>query len=458
MTVARDFENAEASFGRMSADLFAGVLARVADMALVLDEGGLIRDVAFGHSDLATAGIGPLVGRRLPDVVTTESRGKIDALLSGTSPAGRWRHVNFPVDGGEDVPVSLQAFGLGSGRTLMAGRDERQAAVVQRRFVEAGRELERAHARQRQADLRFQTMLALSDLAVLTLDGDTLAVLDASPLAIARLGPVAPGSPFAALLVPEEAERVRDVLVRATGSGRVAEFEATFRRGGAIRAQAALFRHERASRLLVRLGDGEAPPREPASDLVAAVPHGLVVTDARLRIELANRAFVDQAQLSLDENALGQPLERFLGRAGVDTGILVAALREEPLVRGFASLLTGVFGAAMEVEVDAVRLPGERYGFLIRAAARDRRARALAMQDRAGLAERMTDVVGRVALKDIVRDTTDVIERLCVETALGLTDDNRAAAAEMLGISRQSLYAKLARYGIGGPREGDADV
>ena len=42
-----------------------------------------------------------------------------------------------------------------------------------------------------------------------------------------------------------------------------------------------------------------------------------------------------------------------------------------------------------------------------------------------------------------------MIERLCIEAALELTRDNRASAAEMLGLSRQSLYAKLRRYGLG---------
>jgi DNA-binding NtrC family response regulator len=42
-----------------------------------------------------------------------------------------------------------------------------------------------------------------------------------------------------------------------------------------------------------------------------------------------------------------------------------------------------------------------------------------------------------------------VIERLCIEAALELTNDNRATAAEMLGLSRQSLYVKLRRYGLG---------
>jgi len=54
-----------------------------------------------------------------------------------------------------------------------------------------------------------------------------------------------------------------------------------------------------------------------------------------------------------------------------------------------------------------------------------------------------------VPLKELVRETADVIERLCISAALKLTGDNRATAAELLGLSRQSLYAKLRRYGLG---------
>jgi DNA-binding NtrC family response regulator len=66
----------------------------------------------------------------------------------------------------------------------------------------------------------------------------------------------------------------------------------------------------------------------------------------------------------------------------------------------------------------------------------------------------LTELVGRVPLKELVRESTDMIERLCIEAALELTGDNRASAAEILGLSRQSLYAKLHRHGIadiGGP-------
>jgi DNA-binding NtrC family response regulator len=41
-----------------------------------------------------------------------------------------------------------------------------------------------------------------------------------------------------------------------------------------------------------------------------------------------------------------------------------------------------------------------------------------------------------------------MIERMCILAALDLTRNNRASAAEMLGLSRQSLYVKLRRFGL----------
>ena len=52
-------------------------------------------------------------------------------------------------------------------------------------------------------------------------------------------------------------------------------------------------------------------------------------------------------------------------------------------------------------------------------------------------------------LKDLVRESTDLIEQLCIEAALELTQDNRASAAGLLGLSRQSFYVKLRRHGLG---------
>ena len=66
--------------------------------------------------------------------------------------------------------------------------------------------------------------------------------------------------------------------------------------------------------------------------------------------------------------------------------------------------------------------------------------------------------MGRVSLKNLVRDTTDLVERHFIEAALETTDDNRTSAAEVLGVSRQSLYMKLKRYGLGADVDGLAQA
>ena len=61
----------------------------------------------------------------------------------------------------------------------------------------------------------------------------------------------------------------------------------------------------------------------------------------------------------------------------------------------------------------------------------------------------LSDGLGRVPLKSLVSEAVSIVECHYIESALALTDGNRSAAAKMLGLSRQSLYMKLTRYGIG---------
>jgi DNA-binding NtrC family response regulator len=93
-------------------------------------------------------------------------------------------------------------------------------------------------------------------------------------------------------------------------------------------------------------------------------------------------------------------------------------------------------------------------GFLIRDVGRRLLASPRGARDLSQAVEQLTSLVGRVSLKNLVRDTTDLVERHFIEAALETTDDNRTSAAEVLGVSRQSLYMKLKRYGLGGDVDG----
>jgi transcriptional regulator PpsR len=131
--------------------------------------------------------------------------------------------------------------------------------------------------------------------------------------------------------------------------------------------------------------------------------------------------------------------------------VLLGRVRERGSMRLFRSVLHDVHGGSCAAEISAVAIPDSAQNclaFSIRAI--DQR---LESEPANGLLSRnvdqLSDLVGRVPLKDLVREATDMIERLCIEAALDLAGDNRASAADMLGLSRQSLYMKLRRHGLG---------
>jgi DNA-binding NtrC family response regulator len=114
-------------------------------------------------------------------------------------------------------------------------------------------------------------------------------------------------------------------------------------------------------------------------------------------------------------------------------------------------MLRGEFGAREDVELSGVAVRGDLpcYGLTIRREAQSATAGSAQTPMVPRSLEQLKELVGRVPLRDLVREATDIIEQMCIEAALELTGDNRASAAEMLGLSRQSLYVKLRRHGMG---------
>ncbi|RYE83381.1 MAG: PAS domain-containing protein, partial [Hyphomicrobiales bacterium] len=215
--------------------------------------------------------------------------------------------------------------------------------------------------------------------------------------------------------------------------------------------------------LLVRLSseDFSDDDARPAADnhmgsVAEKLPEGVVIVDQQGNIVQANPAFLDLVRVISTDRIEGKPLDTWLGGSRVDLQVLMANLREHGTMRRFSSVVRDALGTSQPVEVSAATITardGPLYGFSIREIPEGRRA---GIGHPVGTTTHLTELVGRVPLKSLVRDTADIIEKLCIEAALRLTENNRASAADMLGLSRQSLYLKLKRFGIsdGEPTDG----
>ena len=110
-------------------------------------------------------------------------------------------------------------------------------------------------------------------------------------------------------------------------------------------------------------------------------------------------------------------------------------------------------GESEDVEVSGVFANPDShapcYGLTLRTVSRMAPDRNVGRPGQSRSVEQLTELVGKLTLKELVRESTDLVERLCIEAALELTRNNRASAADLLGLSRQGLYTKLHKFGLG---------
>ena len=454
-------------WGPASAVSTAALASSASDLSLVIGPGGVIEDVAVAKADLPAADCAAWLGKPWSAVVAPESAAKVQMLLhdAASREARPWRHVNHLLADGGELPIQYQAAPLGSGERIVAfGRDMRDVAQLQQRLVEAQQVVERDYWRLRSVETRYRLLFDLAADGLVIVDAaGTNKVLEANEAAALILGVPARrliGQAFPAGLPERGRRELNGLITRVRTAGRAEELVLRLGQpGGALRVSVSPFAQDDQAQLLVRLqalqGDG-AGVASGRQGLVARateqLPDGLVIIEPDGRILAANPAFLGLVQFSAEDQVRGQSLGRWLGRTGVDLNVMLATVREQGSLRLFSTVVRGEYGAEAEVEISGGTVADAEtpsLAFVVRHV-----GRRLA-GDSAGAAmaaprsvEQLTQLVGRRPLKELVRESTDLIEQLCIEAALQLTQDNRASAAEVLGVSRQSLYVKLRRYGL----------
>lgn len=448
----------------LDSSTLAQLVGLVSDLSLVMDASGVIEDVSTGHTTLAASGCQSWIGRHWAETVTTESRNKIQELLgdAGKADAMRWRQVNHPSPLGNDIAVQYVVVPLGNGKLLGLGRDLEALAELQRRLVETQQSMERDYLRLRQIEARYRVLFDTSSEAVLLIDANSQRVLEANVGAQSLLkdaGKRLVGRELREWLEESSQTEVQSLLRTAMASGRI---EMCAARVAGIAApltlSATVFRQEGGAQFLVRLVSREAASEAHHDngttlamvEAMARFPDGWLLTDTAGIVKSVNEESMALMGLTSATQIAGQSVERWLQRGAVDWGVLHTSLRQQLPVRHFATEVRTLSGLTVPVEISAVYLarPQPAYAFFLRdLKRRTTGASAQAAGQPHPFAE-LSQLVGRRPIKDIVGETVDTIERMCIESALELTHNNRASAAEMLGLSRQSLYVKLRRFGI----------
>lgn len=439
------------------------------DVTLVLDRDGVIRDASISTS-IAKEGAEAWVGRRWTDTVGETAGEQVRRLVEDARDRGlsAFLQVMQRFPSGLELPIEYTTVRLGGQAGLIAvGKSLQAVQELQSRLVAAQQAREQDYWKLREIEMRSRLLFDVSSEAVLVISAADLRIIEANPAAIRELG-LAPGWDFAQEVAPRDRANFRELLARAREHGRTPGVRMHL---GAADApwllRVSLMARDPEPVFLIQLAPAApepgrflpraAPPR--TDELLEALPDAFVVADAEGRVRRANRAFLDLAQGATEAAVLGESLARWLASPGQDAEVLLRSLREHGEIRLFSTTFSGLLGSEAQVEISGTA--GGRGGSLaLGLLIRDISRRPAREPDHGALQTALGTVLrdmGRLPLPVLVRNTAAVVERACIEDALRGAGGNRTAAADALGLSRQSLYAKLDRYSMQESREAPED-
>lgn len=432
------------------------------DVTLILDTGGVIREATVS-SVLSQESVDSWLGCAWRDTVADFVSDKVlriveDARDSGIS-AFRQLTQRFP--SGREVPMEYTTVLLGGRAGLLAvGKSLLAVAELQSRFVAAQQTMERDHWKLRDVETRYRLLFNHSSEAVLLLRADDFSLAEANPAALRVLAwnGSSSGGNLMAAVPAEERGPLRALLHRALEQGRPPALLVRFgedRQPWMVRASVVTAGPE--PLLLVQLVPTATRTALPAADdlpspdaALNGLVDGFVLIDQGGVVRRANQAFADLVDMVSPTAVIGQSLDRWMARPGADLRALLSTLRVHQVARLFPSSLRSDLESETEVEISGTVLPQANrsfYGLLIRDVGR-RLSRSREPEHVNALIESVAEPVGKLPLRQLIRSTVDGVERHYVKAALDLVGGNRTAAAEVLGLSRQSLYTKLGRYGL----------
>ncbi|MDG4646929.1 transcriptional regulator PpsR [Roseibacterium sp. SDUM158017] len=452
---------------------FNEIVTTAADLAIVLDTDGMVQSVVTNPLNPSLGRLDHWKGRNIRDFMAEDSLPKLEAQLDAYRHGRKAKvdvvEVNHFDNANWEFPIRYTIHKTGKPDIiLMLGRDLRPIAELQHRLVKAQLALEKDYETHRDFETRYRVIMETARDALILVDVSSGRILDLNSTAAELLETEADtltGSAFTQEFDGRRRGEFIEGLVFAANDEASDQVSVRARRSRKdVVIHPTVFRAAGDRILLCRVEAAETAETVAAdlSRMLSALyrdgPDAMVFTDAHGLIRSANEAFLNLTDAGQLSDVKGKSFADFLSRGSVDLKVLIDNASRQGKMRLYSTRLEGAFGSQLTVEMSATRINGTGAGgfaFVLRDTSRLEVIREPVMPVPAGPApisddamRNVMDLVGSAPLKDIVSATTDVVEKMCIETAVELTNNNRVAAAEMLGLSRQSLYVKLRKYGL----------
>ena len=454
-----------AKLNALDINLAAELLTYSVDLVLIINQSGVIEKCIDGSKPVSS-NTSSLIGKKWLDTVAIDSQPKVNALLrtSEDQDEQKWRQVNQEIDGSASIPIQYSTIFFAKQNQLVAiGKDLSGISSLQQKLVESQQEIERDYANLHAIQNRYLQLFNSIDQAYLIVDSQTLKIIEVNKSAGFLVGDLkkVQGKLFVNLFPAKDHEAIQSYLLESKSGILQSSIQTTLENlKENVEISSTILREGNQNVCLVSI-----KPKSQAAQLGTAneqaillsqaledFQDGFIVCSTNGVILTSNNTFVSMSQSTQRDTILGKSFEIWLGRASIDLKIILGTVREYGSIKDYASTITADDGSSpLDVRISAVSFSSGKLSLVaigIHPISKASNQPADKPDSLGKNAKELTQLVGKVPLKQIVTETTDIIEKLCILAALDLTMTNRASAAELLGLSRQGLYIKMRRFGI----------
>lgn len=447
--------------------LVDNIILQAADIAVMTGEDGIVTGISVNPDCPSLGCLDHWVGRPFDRFLTSESREKLALRLrrmkEDPDSVPRPIELNHTDNATWEFPVRYTLHRVVGQGILLLGRDMQPLAEVQQLLLREHQARERDQQRLRGGETYYRVVLEASETPMTLIDPETGRIQDINSAAAALLGTkpdTLAGTAFAQAFEGRRRGEFMETIRTAAEADHSKGVEVVARRNGrVVMVFPEFFRASGDLVLLCRIAvvderDAAGPELTQAlAAFFAASSDAIVLTDANGVIRDANEAFLIMADAAQLRDVKEQSLSEFLSRGSVDLKLILEAASKSGRMRNYGAQIRSIVGTRAQVAISAACLRHRGgdlgFGLILREQMPNDFAApegAVAVSDEA--MKNVMELVGTASLKELVSATSDVVEKMCIETAVQLTGNNRVAAAEMLGLSRQSLYVKLRKYGM----------
>ena len=444
------------------------VLATSSDIALLLNSDTKISSILVNKAEKSYGNLDHWIGREITDFLTMESVPKIESAIKKLESGETVLYgleLNHVDNAYWQFPIKYNIHRLRKdGQIILLGRDLQITSENQQRFVKAQILSEESIEEKRELEAHFKVLLTKTTDALAFINARSGEVIFSNP-AFQELffnNEITDEKTKIESFIATRSERngfMEKLSIAAHGTYDISEELDTNNGEVIFSITPSVYRAAGQQIIICKFlpktirKQGE---KELLENLLATFhnsPDAMIFTDLKGSIQYTNERFLNLTNTSHKNEVIAQNLSDFLGRGEIDLAIMLENVMKSGAVKIYSTHLKSSFGTKIDIEASVSRNNSDANGliaFIVREvlSSRDRvevsnvPSKLEHNQDEVAAKE----LVGSATLKEIVTDTTDVIEKICIEAALGITKNNRAAAADLLGLSRQSLYVKLSKF------------